>query len=141
MNYLFKLLFENFIPAIVTTFGVFSLTLFIMYVHYKIRKYFYNKILDSQKQILKDLKEKDISFKKRLSKKLLNGKEIKDSIDFFMKIDFHNFNSDQMQLIDNFRKSILHQEIDIFNQEMNVIHMENYNFKRYLLDILTNKSK
>ncbi len=55
MDYLKKLFFNNFIPAIISTFGVFCLTFLLMYIHYRIRKKEYKKMLSVIKSISKEM--------------------------------------------------------------------------------------
>lgn len=137
-DYLKCLFLNDFIPAVFSTAGVFSLTFLVMYIHYKMRKKFYTKIFIMEESNLEGMRQSYNSFKKLISK-IYQKEEIQDSMDFFNKIDFSRFNEEQGKIIIDLWKELSDREFAIDKKECDILHIKKYSFKIYLLNILSSK--
>jgi DNA polymerase elongation subunit (family B) len=124
MPYVYKILLENYLPTIATTLGIFTLSFFVMYIHYRIRKKFYNKLIPKEEESLVKQKIQFEEHEKRLMA-ILYANNIPSEILVQQLVEHENGRNKH--------------EWKINDHETDINYMKNYSFKRYIIDILNNK--
>src|SRR3989339_608338 len=116
-NYITKMILENFIPAIFTTAVVFVLTSFAMYIHFSIRKSFYNKMIPLEVESVNKDKE--------------NINKLKKLLEDVLKKQFKNCAN---ELVAELNTEIIRYELALWRKEMNISEWKDYSIYRYIIN-------
>lgn len=134
---------KAFLVAIISAIGAFIPVLGVMYLHYRIRKNFYNQLRDGFQKELESLEERVSQYEGYLSvHQKIHGFKDSQDLGFNPEIRkklgqeeferFFQYYTNLEKWRDSFRDEKLKKEIDIN-------YIKNFNFKRYLIGLLNDR--
>lgn len=132
--------FITFIKAIITTIGAFIPIFIIMYVHYRIRKSFYNKIKYSSANMLKSAKDNKLNIETFLNNlyEKFNAKNLLDLIDQLKTLP-DEVKREIFSVASDWENQKLKADFEVMKMENEFNHFDKFSFKEYLSSILNQK--
>lgn len=127
-----------FLTAIISSVGAFIPVFIVMYIHYRIRKDFYNKIKPSIKRDLYFEKKEQKIYSDSLDR-IYKGWGVKDELELIDKGIISKISEGVMDLINDYINKKNDSDIRILKKENDLNFIRNYNFRRYLIGLLNDK--
>lgn len=142
-HYLYSMITDHLVPSFFSTIGVAIATILVMYLHYLNRKNFYKEYAPYQKQTTNLIIHRVHALKQKIDKTYqsigVSGLEDKSLTDLSDKFNNGDIDIEQYKIFSSLYFDYLDAKIKQTFSEIDLSHLENYNFKIYLFDFLNNK--